>query len=253
MIEITINGKACTCEKGEFLLEVARRNGFYIPTLCHHPGLSEQGCCRVCLVEVVDKRGKSKIVVSCVYPIESPCKVYTDSERVKEDRAVVLMLLQARAPKSTEIAALCKHYGGASGERFKALDGEKCIMCGLCARACGSLGTGAISTVLRGTEKKISTPYDEPSAACIGCLSCASVCPTSAIPYSDGKTKRAIWGREFEVLHCKECGAVIGTKEEILYAAKRAGEEPKELCPECKKKVMSEVLASAYGIIRREE
>ena len=60
MIEITINGKACTCEKGEFLLEVARRNGFYIPTLCHHPGVAEQGCCRVCLVEVVEKQKESK-------------------------------------------------------------------------------------------------------------------------------------------------------------------------------------------------
>ena len=72
MIEITINGKACTCEKGEFLLEVARRNGFYIPTLCHHPGVAEQGCCRVCLVEVVENK-RSKIVVSCIYPVEQPC------------------------------------------------------------------------------------------------------------------------------------------------------------------------------------
>ena len=44
MIEITINGKKCTCEKGEFLLDVARRNGFYIPTLCHHPAISGQAC-----------------------------------------------------------------------------------------------------------------------------------------------------------------------------------------------------------------
>ncbi len=43
MIEITINGKKCTCEKGEFLLDVARRNGFYIPTLCHHPAISRTG------------------------------------------------------------------------------------------------------------------------------------------------------------------------------------------------------------------
>ncbi|MFR1056633.1 MAG: 2Fe-2S iron-sulfur cluster-binding protein [[Clostridium] scindens] len=99
MIEITINGKACTCEKGEFLLEVARRNGFYIPTLCHHPGVAEQGCCRVCLVEVVENK-RSKIVVSCVYPVERPCEVYTDSARVREDRGAVLMLLAARARKA---------------------------------------------------------------------------------------------------------------------------------------------------------
>ena len=115
MIEITINGKKCTCEKGEFLLDVARRNGFYIPTLCHHPAISGQACCRVCLVEVVEK-GRSKIVVSCVYPVERPCEVYTDSERVKEDRAVVLMLLKERAPESDVIDALCKAYGAADGK-----------------------------------------------------------------------------------------------------------------------------------------
>lgn len=138
MIEITINGKACTCEKGEFLLEVARRNGFYIPTLCHHPGVAEQGCCRVCLVEVVENK-RSKIVVSCVYPVERPCEVYTDSARVREDRGAVLMLLAARAPESTEIKLLCKQYGAMDGSRFAPIEGEKCIMCGLCARACASL------------------------------------------------------------------------------------------------------------------
>ena len=246
MIEITINGKVCTCEKGEFLLEVARRNGFYIPTLCHHPGLSEQGCCRVCLVEVVEK-GRSKIVVSCVYPVERLCEVYTDSERVKKDRGAVLMLLAKRAPQSAEIAALCSHYGAMDGSRFQPIEGEKCIMCGLCARACASLGTGAISTVMRGTSKKISTPYDEPSSACIGCLSCVKVCPTDAIAFQDGPDQRRIWGREFELVHWQECGAVVGTREEIEYAAARAGEEPKELCPECRKKEMADVLAHTYG------
>ena len=49
---ITIDGKQCSCENGEFLLQVARRNGIYIPTLCHHEALPGQGCCRVCIVEV---------------------------------------------------------------------------------------------------------------------------------------------------------------------------------------------------------
>ena len=245
-IQIEINGRACTCTKGEFLLEAARRNGFYIPTLCHHPGIAEQGCCRVCLAEVVENE-RSKIVVSCVYPVEKPCKVYTDSERVKEDRKVVLMLLALRAPESTEIQALCRQYGVMDGSRFKPIEGEKCIMCGLCARACASLGTGAISTVLRGTSKKRSTPYEEPSDACVGCLSCTRVCPVDAIPYTEDDTKRSIWGREFPLVHCQECGVVIGTREEIVLAAGKSGEEVQDLCPECRKKKMSDVMAHTYG------
>lgn len=246
-IEIKINGKTCTCTKGEFLLDIARRNGFYIPTLCHHPGIAEQGCCRVCLAEVAE-HGRSKIVVSCVYPVERPCEVYTDSERVKEDRSVVLMLLSMRAPESTEIQALCRQYGAMEGGRFKPLDGEKCIMCGLCARACESLGAGAISTVLRGTSKKISTPYDEPSKDCAGCLSCVRVCPTNAIPYAEDENKRRIWGREFPLIRCRECGTVIGTREELELAALRSGKEAEDLCPQCRKKKMSDVLAHTYGI-----
>lgn len=247
MMEILIDGKKCTCEKGEFLLDVARRNGFYIPTLCHHPGIAEQGCCRVCLVEIVENK-RSKIVVSCVYPIEKPCEVYTNSDKVKEDRAVVLMLLKARAPQSPEIDGLCKAYGAMDGSRFQALDGEKCIMCGLCARACASLGTGAISTVGRGTDKKISTPFDEPSKDCVGCLSCTNVCPTHAIEFSDDGRKRSIWGREFEIVRCELCGAPLGTREELLLAAKRSKETAEMICPECKKKAMAEVMAHTYGI-----
>ena len=161
MIEITINGKKCTCEKGEYLLDVARRNGFYIPTLCHHPAIPGQACCRVCLVEVVEK-GRSKIVVSCVYPVERPCEVYTDSERVREDRAVVLMLLKERAPESDVIDALCKAYGAADGSRFAQIDGEKCIMCGLCAGACAKLGTGAISPCFVVRQRRSPRPMMNP-------------------------------------------------------------------------------------------
>lgn len=247
MIDIIIDGKKCTCEPGEFLLEVAKRNGIYIPTLCHHAGVAEQGCCRVCLVEVVEK-GRSKIVVSCVYPVERPCEVFTNSDRVRENRAVVLMLLHERAPESEEITAMCREYGAMEGERFKALDGEKCIMCGLCARACASLGTGAISTVGRGTQKKIATPYEEPSKDCIGCLSCVKICPTGAIPYKEDDNQRVIWDRSFDLVHCEKCGAVIGTREELQEAAKRCDEEPDTLCAECRKAKMADVLAHTYGL-----
>ncbi|MFR1056634.1 MAG: 4Fe-4S dicluster-binding protein [[Clostridium] scindens] len=133
------------------------------------------------------------------------------------------------------------------GSRFAPIEGEKCIMCGLCARACASLGTGAISTVMRGISKKISTPYDEPSSACIGCLSCAKICPTRAIDFAEDEKTRNIWGREFELIRCKECGAAVGTKEEMDYAAMRCGEEPTYLCPDCRKKKMADVMAHAYG------
>ena len=39
MINLTINGKPITAESGQTILETARANDIYIPSLCWHPGL----------------------------------------------------------------------------------------------------------------------------------------------------------------------------------------------------------------------
>ena len=191
---ITIDGKQCSCEKGEYLLHVARRNGIYIPTLCHHEALPGQGCCRVCIVEVDEGKGP-KIVVSCVYPVERECTVSTDSDKVRSQRGIILSLLYKRAPDSELIAQMCTHYGAPPLERLKPVDSGKCILCGLCTRACAELSVGAISTVNRGVTKEVATPYHDESPVCVGCGSCASVCPTDAIPLTETADTRTIWAR----------------------------------------------------------
>ena len=61
---IKIDGKECICEKGETLLTIARRNGIFIPTLCHHDSQEEgMGACRLCIVEI-NERGRKSVVVS---------------------------------------------------------------------------------------------------------------------------------------------------------------------------------------------
>ena len=245
---IKINGKECTCEKGEYLLDIARRNGFHIPTLCYHGSLEEGiGACRLCIVEVTE-HGRKSVVVSCVYPVTGEIEVETDSEKIRRERAMILTLLSKRAPDSPEIRQLCKEYDAPEISRFVENEKEKCVMCGLCAKVCGALSVGAISTVSRGITKKISTPYGDPSSVCIGCGACAEVCPTNAIPIEEDSDTRTIWGKTFTLVHCESCNAPIGTVEQIAEAAKRSGGEPETLCEDCRKKRMAKVMADTLGV-----
>ena len=266
MLKVTINGKAYEAEKGEYILDLCRRNRILIPTLCHHEGLPGLGACRLCVVEVDEGRG-NRVVVSCVYPLSRDCKVFTESETIKGIRKTILSMLKTRAPEGDRLASLCQIYGVEPDGRFSAAtvkggsSAEKrlassCVLCGLCAQACATLGTGAISTVGRGVTKRISTPYDEQSADCIGCGSCAEVCPTKAIECGEAKETRSIWGRKFKLLRCASCGKAFATEEEYAFALEKAAPlahdaagtgDPPPLCDICRKKKSADVFAAAFG------
>ena len=245
-MKITINGIACECEKGEYILQIARRNGIDIPTLCHHDGFPGQGACRLCIVEVFEK-GRGKIVVSCIYPVEKECEVFTDNEKVRKQRGMILALLRSKAPDSREIADLCRKYEAPEIKRFVSEPGNRCIMCGLCVKACKGLSAEAISTVNRGVLKEIATPYHEPSVNCIGCGSCAYVCPTKAVDITETENERTIWGKTFRLVKCPECGRVVGTEEEVAFAAEKSGHEPDKLCDSCRKKHIGSAFRMIYG------
>ncbi len=245
-LTITIDGKECTCEKGEYLYDVAKRNGIFIPVLCRSDAFADhRACCRVCIVEVTT-RGRTKIVTSCIYPVNEPCEVQTQSDEIKEERAVIFALLHARAPESQRITEMNKWLGGTGFDRLVTLDNEKCVLCGLCVQACASLGTGAISTINRGTEKMIDTPYGKPSEYCVGCLSCANVCPTGAISFSENEDTRTIWNRTFELQRCEKCGKVMGTRESVAHSVKGTLTELPTVCDECKKRETADALMKAY-------
>jgi NADH dehydrogenase/NADH:ubiquinone oxidoreductase subunit G len=246
-ITVVIDGKPCVCEPGEYLAEVARRNFIFVPTLCgQKPILGERGCCRVCIMEVVEG-GWSKVVVSCIYPVERACEVFTQSEKTVRERGMVLALLKLLAPDSEIIAQLAKANNAPDLSRLEPnAEGGTCILCGRCTDACQLLGTNAIAAMNRGVKKEINTAYGTEAPTCIGCASCAQVCPTNAIPVSEDENKRTIWNQDFELARCEICGEVLGTRASVEHAAKNANQEPQLLCPYCLQRSTARSFANIY-------
>ncbi|HZK02513.1 MAG TPA: molybdopterin-dependent oxidoreductase [Anaerovoracaceae bacterium] len=89
-IKLTIDGKECFGQAGETILDVARRNGIDIPTLCYDDRVEIYGACGICVVEVV---GNPKMVKSCATIIAPDMEVLTDTDRVLESRKTNLELL----------------------------------------------------------------------------------------------------------------------------------------------------------------
>lgn len=231
MIELSIDGITCTCEPGERLFDVARRNGIFIPTVCRHDGFEPRASCRVCIVEVApaEEAGESggesagAIVASCRHRIDGPCAVATNSDRVRAERRLALELLARRAPGAelvSDLLARLDNSAEATDRESAGIDAERCVVCGLCVQACDAIGTKAIRAIFHGTAIAVGTPNGTPSKTCIGCLSCANVCPTDAISWSEDERSltREIWGRSFDLVRCERCGDILGTAEEAAWA-----------------------------------
>ncbi len=236
MVKITINGVAYQAKKDATILETARENGIEIPTLCYNEALGPEGRCRLCMVEA-KKGNRTRVVTSCLYPVEEGLEVQTATPRIQGVRKMVLELLLARCPDSKEIRALAAEMG--VGEpRFRLDEGRgKCILCGLCVKACEeAVGVSAIGLSLRGSEKKVGTPFVEPSMACIGCGACHYVCPTGAIQLDEKDGVRSIWGRDFKLAACETCGNYFAPEYQLDWMSKKSGvsREFFRKCPNCR-------------------
>ena len=176
-ILLQIDGKEVKATKGMTVLEAAQRAGISIPTLCHHEKLEPFGACRICIVEL-ESRGWTKLVVSCVYPVEEDIIVRTRSEKVDRIRKNILELLLAHAPDSLALQELAQVYG-ADKNRFEK-EASFCIHCGLCVRYCAEVKKkNAVGFVDRGIRKEISFIPEIASKECNDCKECFPLCPTS--------------------------------------------------------------------------
>lgn len=191
-IKLTINKRPVKVEEGMTILKAAEQLDIKIPTLCYHPLLEPYAACRICMVEVT-RGDTTELVTSCNTKVQEGMIVETDSPRALKDRKLNLEMIMARAPAAEKVREIAQELG-IEKTRFEITDPEeKCILCGLCVRTCEEIvGAEAICFSERGKERKVYTPFGEPSEACIGCTACAYFCPTEAITFEDNYGRKVI-------------------------------------------------------------
>ncbi len=177
-IRLEINGEIVKAEEGMTILQAARGAGIDIPTLCYDERLAPYGACRLCTVEITrDKR--TRLVASCVYPVEEGLVVKTNSERVRKIRKMILELILPLAPTGP-IETLARQYG-LEGSRFTA-ERTDCILCGLCVRYCAEIKkANAIGFVGRGIDRDVAFLPEVAPKVCNSCRECFALCPGGKI------------------------------------------------------------------------
>lgn len=204
-ITLKISGNEFTADEGHTILDVARANDIFIPTLCNFKGLSNVGACRMCMVEV---RGVPRLLPACATVVAEGMEVTVDSPKVGKYRKMILELLFA---ERNHVCAVCVSNGhcelqslaqklgvhhtrypyryplyqvDASHKKFN-YDPNRCILCTRCMRACEEVeGARTWNVMGRGINSMMMTDLHQPwgeSPSCTSCSKCVHVCPTGAL------------------------------------------------------------------------
>lgn len=226
LVNITVNGKQVSAPAGTLLIEACKQIGIEVPSFCYYPGLSLQGACRMCLVEI---EKMPKLQTACTTPIAEGMVVTTESDKVIQARKSMLELLLANHPLDCpvcdaggecELQDMTFTYG-ASESKFIDIkshreeqqwspvvyfDRPRCILCYRCVRVCGEgMDVWALGIQNRG-QGSVIAPNKGDHLNCEECGMCIDICPVGALTSGAYRYKTRPWEMNHVSTVCTHCG-----------------------------------------------
>jgi bidirectional [NiFe] hydrogenase diaphorase subunit len=205
--DVSFDGVEVEAFEGETILQVARRIGVEIPSLCFLEGLSTWGGCRICVVQVAEDH---RLRPACAEPVREDMEIHVDTPRLRAYRKAIVELLFA---EGNHVCAVCVSNGNcelqdtavkvgmdhvrydqqaprrpvdASHPKYVS-DPNRCILCTRCVRVCDEIeGAHVWDVASRGGRSELIAELDVPwgeATSCTRCGKCVAVCPTGALSY----------------------------------------------------------------------
>src|SRR5438034_7340410 len=226
LIKLKINDREVQVPQGTLVIEATRRLGTEVPSFCYYPGLSLQAACRMCLVDI---EKTPKLQTACTVPVAEGMAVWTDNEKVRVARKMMLEFLLTNHPLDCpvcdkggecELQDMVFRYG-ASETRFMErklhheekkfsnlvyYDWPRCILCYRCIRVCDEgMDVNALGIAFRGAHSEI-IPNRGDELACEECGMCIDICPVGALTSGTYRYKTRPWELTYSGTICNHCG-----------------------------------------------
>lgn len=257
MVTIKVNGQTYEVEEGFRLLTVLKEIGIKIPSICFHHALTPAASCKLCAVEVKEGDKPYAIKLACAIKTKEGLEVTTESAMIHQQRNRALGNLLTMAPQSETLLKIGAEFGLTMGP---VPDG--CIRCRLCVRVCSEVIGARALTFIKREGRNFVVPSEK--GECIGCGTCANICPTGAIKIVDKDKVRTMFVGEqviarHPLLRCEMCGKLYATPKFLKHTEHHVEphtdtKEHHQFCPTCAKlharkelRMLSPRLATTYA------
>ena len=243
LVDLIIDGQAISVPAGTSIMRAAALAQIKIPKLCATDSIDAFGSCRLCLVNIKDKKG---VHASCTTPVEAGMEVQTQNPKLAKLRRNVMELyisdhpldcLTCPANGRCELQDMAGSVGlreiryldnqtnaktaGLDSKKdtsnpYFTFDPSKCIVCSRCVRSCEEVqGTFALTIADRGFASKVTAGKGDNflDSDCVSCGACVQACPTATLTeksiIESGQPDRSV------ITTCAYCGVGCAFKVEL--------------------------------------